>query len=144
MKGLIDTAIIDPQVKYYQQKADKHTSKGWRKKLIKNSWSLMCHTWDKQNDKLHPPEIITKLEGFDTLKQAIEAEWLLGLHNLPPIEFSNLFNKYHTPRKSCKSLDQMKSWFSIVKSGRLSHNDTVLFTIKIKILFLNANPFQSC
>ena len=86
----------------------------------------MCHTWDKQNDKLHPPEIITKLEGFDTLKQAIEAEWLLGLHNLPPIEFSNLFNKYHTPRKSCKSLDQMKSWFSIVKSGRLSHNDTVL------------------
>lgn len=117
---------LDIQDNYYWRKEDKQTGNSWGKKLIKHGWSLIQHTWEKRNDKLHSPEIITKLEGFDTLKKAIESEWQLGLHNLPPIEFAHLFDKYHTPTTTCKSLDQMKSWFATVRSGRLFYNDTVL------------------
>ena len=99
LEGLVGKELVTIQEEFYQMKRDKRTGTSWGKKLIKNAWSLIRLSWDKRNNKLHSPEIITKLEGFDALKLAIENEWQLGLHNLPPIEFSHLFNKYHTSEK---------------------------------------------
>ena len=126
LEGLVSKSMIQIQDEYCIRKGWSSTGQTWAKKIIKNRWKTIRETWDKRNEKLHSPSIIDKLEGYDALKTAISNEWQLGLHNLPPIEFRHLFNKHHTPEKIGKSLDQMKSWFSTIRSGRLLYQDTIL------------------
>ena len=126
LEGLISKEIIEIQSKYYTNRGLKYTGTGWAKKLIKGNWSLLRHSWDKRNNKLHSPEIIQKLEGFEELQKAIQAEWQLGLHNLPGMEFEHLFNKHHTPEKIGRSIEQMKSWFSTIRGGRILYKDTLI------------------
>ena len=126
LEGLISKSIIQIQQQYLSKKSSKTSAQSWAKKIIRKSWKTLRNSWDKRNEKLHSPNIITKLEGYDKLKEAITQEWHLGLNNLPVMEFSHLFNKYHTPQVTCKSLDQMKSWFSTIRSGRILYQDTII------------------
>jgi hypothetical protein len=87
-------------------------------KLIKAGWHLIHKVWQWHNKQLQETNKITELEGVPLLNQIIEEERNFGLHNLPALEFSNMF---HISKENLqkKSIMFKKGWLATVKKEEL-------------------------
>ena len=65
------------------------------------------------------------MEGYQELKNAITTEWNIGLNWLPIQEFSHYF-KGSLSNLLEKGLESQKSWFVIIRQGRILHQDPQL------------------
>ena len=78
--------------------------------------------WTHRNENLHKSQNIDILNGKEILEETIKKELAIGLGNLPPLEFTHLFQPTATKMMN-KSIEGKKDWLSTVKLGRRLHND---------------------
>lgn len=94
----------------------------WASRGIRLAWDLISATWKARNQQLHETDRIKQLSGLPHLITAIKLEWDIGLGTLPAIDFSHLF-KLPLPQLLQKTSDTLIDWFSVIRTGRILHED---------------------
>ena len=139
LEGLIPKTLIQYQDNYYRQKESCHkTGKTCGKKVYKLLWNLTSALWKGRNEQLHQTDRIKDLQGLPLVLQAIKNEFNLGLHRLPPSEFSVLFaTSFETLSK--RSLDSLRHWLLTIRLGRSLHGGIDI----IADVFTPDGPYRS-
>ena len=121
LEGLIPKELIRHQEKYFRaQESCLQTGKSWGKKVYKLLWEFTNSIWLGRNQQLHDTDRIKELQGLPLVLQAIQSEYNLGLHRLPPSEFSMLFaTSFEVLQK--RSIDSLRHWLLTIRLGRNIH-----------------------
>ena len=127
LEGLLPKSVIEYQQSYYTTTESKKSGKAWGKKVYVLFWECLKKLWAGRNEQLHLTDRIHDLEGLDTLKAAIQSEFILGLHRLPACEFSIYFS---TPfDKLCtRHITSLRTWLQTIRLGRELHGGSDIIT----------------
>ena len=123
LEGLISKHWISHQQEYFDSINSSLSTSIWASRLIRQGWELIYQIWQSRNNQLHNTDRINDFNGLQQLKTAIRSEWSVGLNALPASDFSYLF-KTPLPQLLQKSLECLKDWLAIIRSGRYLHNDS--------------------
>ena len=139
LEGLIPKELIRHQETYFRaQESCLQTGKSWGKKVYKLLWEFTNSIWLGRNQQLHDTDRIKELQGLPLVLQAIQSEYNLGLHRLPPSEFSLLFATSFEILKK-RSIDSLRHWLLTIRLGRNIHGGINI----IQDIFAHDGPIRS-
>ena len=131
--------LILHQERFYRAKEKcPKTSKSWGKKAYKLIWKLTKSIWLGRNQQLHDTDRIKELQGLPLVLQAIQSEYNLGLHPLPPSEFSVPFATTFESLQQ-RSIDSLCHWLLTVRLGHTIHGGINI----IQDVFSSNGPMRS-
>jgi hypothetical protein len=90
--------------------------------LLNYTLPYFKNIWNGRNKQLHDTNKILELEGLPELIETIQAEWAIGISNLPAVDFSHLFSTDLNTLLN-KNIDSQKDWLAVIKLGRRLHQD---------------------
>ena len=118
LEGRISQHWTTYMAEHYRDLHSKRSAEAWTAKLIKHTHEILKAVWDSRNSQLHETIQILELEGLPMLKDAIKAEFGIGLGRLPASEFSSYFTiKLNIILQ--KSVDQLKHWLMVISQARI-------------------------
>ena len=125
-QGLISSAWIEYQQKYYERKHSRRKGQVWGYKALKIIWHFTFSIWEARNEQLQQTQVSQELSGQKEVLIGIRKELDIGIGHLLAIEFSSLFSESYTVLEK-KSLESQSTWLAIVRNGRFLHKDPALF-----------------
>ena len=86
--------------------------------MITYNWHIIATVWEGRNEKMHHTETIHDLSGMPQVKEAIRAEWYIGLGRLPASQFSHHFS-LALDKLLLKPYEYQKTWLATIRQGRI-------------------------
>jgi len=124
-EGLLCKEFVTYQSNYYKDVQSMRTGKAWAHKAIRKSWQFLFHVWENRNNKLHQTDKIRELGGRRDLIASITSERNIGLHSLPPHDFSSYFSGSNEELLK-QNTEFLRMWLSVIRNARFLHKDQSL------------------
>ena len=122
LDGLVSKEWKRYMEEYFLERKSKKGAGLWTSRLIRANWELIFTLWTNRNSQLHNTARIEDLKGKEEIINGIKEEFRIGLGGLPAYGFSSMFSMKEAYIVK-RSMDFMIQWLSIVKQGRIVHND---------------------